>query len=85
MDEIYLKKFVLQTDRDIDQLRETLCRIEDKINNLLDMVATEEEEGSHFKMRHIKTLPSDRSYKMLGAPGLKLKVSCRKKTSLPES
>ncbi|XP_053391549.1 doublecortin domain-containing protein 1-like [Mercenaria mercenaria] len=62
------------TDKDIDQLSESLQRIEDKLLNLQEMLDKEEEEGTNYKMRHIKTLPQDKSYKMVGVPGLKLRV-----------
>ncbi|KAL4224512.1 doublecortin domain-containing protein [Mactra antiquata] len=69
-----VEEALIYTDRDIDQLSETLCSIDEKCNNLQEMVATEEVEGSNYKMRHIKTLSEGRSHKMLGTPGLKLKV-----------
>lgn len=64
----------MQTDRDIEQLSATLQRIEEKLENLQEMVDKEEEEGTNYRMRHIKTLSSDKTYKMVGMPGLKLRV-----------
>ncbi|KAH3884070.1 doublecortin domain-containing protein 1-like [Dreissena polymorpha] len=69
-----VEEAIIFTDSDIDQLTETLDRIKEKLENLSELVSKEEAEGTHFRMRHIRKMSPDRSYKMVGMPGLKLKI-----------
>lgn len=52
----------------------TLQLVDSKLDALQEQVDLEESEGTHYRMRHIKTLPEKKSYKMVGTPGLKLRV-----------
>ena len=66
--------FRLQTDSEINQLGETLQRLNDKLEALREQYEEEEIKGTNYRMRHIKELSKNKTYKMLGMTGLKLKV-----------
>ncbi|XP_052801857.1 doublecortin domain-containing protein 1-like [Mya arenaria] len=69
-----VEEAIIYTDNDMEQLNDALQGIKEKLDNLQELVIKEEAEGTHFRMRHIRKLDDDKTFKMVGIPGLKLKI-----------
>ena len=65
---------LFQAEEEIDQLNDTLQELNGKLEAIKGLKIQEEEEGSHYRMGHIKELSFD--HRLVGRKGLRLKVVC---------
>ncbi|XP_041366917.1 doublecortin domain-containing protein 1-like [Gigantopelta aegis] len=61
-----------KAESDIDQLKETLAMLKDKLKNLREELNKEEQMGVSYKMEHIREIQGDD--RLVGTKGLKLKI-----------